>query len=1071
MTLKRLEYDHVYNLNVTMIYLLVAVTLLTGGYFAVNHTLRPVIHALETTVITLPDKRTSAARKAGLTIKTTWRKRLSSRGTMLYLQCRIDPVCNKGLRVKRVPYLGITLILLGLASGTAGFMINALLRRKRDQLDNAKWLAMNVYKHRELPKFTEGVRGEGGDLTDPVIVKVGYVIEQLPMPTNVNPNRPLMYKYLDLKPIGLTSKMLQEHVLVYGPTGTGKTSRVLMHFLLAFAKRGDAVVLPDFKFPQVREGFLEALVLFRRMGRPVYPVLPYSVGGVHIPLLDTLQTPQQAKAMAAIFMPSQEYGSSNADFYVFTQQIILGSVMRTVGGSATPTLAEVIRVMRLSLPEFGLWLQQSGDTEAISELARFLRLKDADWNQFITGILNALDPFSDDRVNRTFTSVPGKNFDPETFITQGGMLYIGIPTDKMRGKAGPAVMRVIDTYVTNELVRLRAMKSQTGPQVSIRMVYDEAPNIKRLQNLLASVSALRSLDFSFIFGLQNESQMEIEYTEALWKAITATVGTQIILPTGFKDDAAATLSRYLGDREVKIRVDNQSQGTGGLAESAISGKRGHSVVTQKRPLVTPSEIEEWPYFLGIFRTKGTLPPALLAMVPTHDPKPTFYGLDGRPFFVNNRDVYDEFTNIMDVMSEAERTEEVTRYINETVTPDDLNEHLPTTLTDLFNEWVRYAILDGTLFRRNGKTFQFRYDTVDISLRDGTAERVVRAFVRSGWFDPGDSVALTPADWDWVTVTEAGIGNLSPFVQAELKNVRYLTEYIHARKQLHLAASNLSGGILEARELLPVTAARQATLQLLTRTEPNATPKVLEAATELMMARFTRATVDSIEMVAIPLNFPFEHVVKRVLLEAERGGHLSAEDVTPRTDGRANLNRAIEHLERAERPDVETEPVAAAGAVETAQAPSVVPVTQLVVMETPDILPDEPEDLPFPVDLTAAIEQYTRQSGAAEHAASSKDHKDDQSIHQEVDLSKNHYVDISTSIEIDPPGPQAQPQPSPPPRRQRRPDLLTQNLQGHDTPAPSVPEPAHAHPDPSPPAPAPTDSDPADTDHVPFAPDW
>lgn len=898
--IKRLSNDHVYNTNATLLVALLTLALGIGGYFSVQFTLRPVVTALETTVVNLPFPNPATDRERATTVQTTWRKRLSARGIPLYVQCRLTSSCERSLRQKPVPYLGMGLILMTLMSACGTYMVNGLLRRKRDVLDNAKWLAMNEWKHPEILRFTQGEsRGKGKRrvITDPVIVNLGYVIEQQPMPTNVNPNRVISYKYHDLKMVGLTSKMLQEHVLVYGPTGTGKTSRVLMHFLMAFARRGDAVVLPDFKYPLVAEGFMQAIALFRRMGCNVWPVLPYSPGGYHIPVFDRIRTSQQGRDLAAILVPDLEYGVSNAEFWKQTQQIILGSVFRTVAASTTATFAEVIRIMRMPLEEFGQWLTQSGDSEAIDQLRRFSRMKDSDWNAFTTGILNGLEPFDDDSVNRTFTSVEGKNFDAETFVMQGGLLYHGIPTDMMRTKRGETIMRVFDTYMVNEFVRLRTMQEQTGKQRSIRLMYDEAPSIGRLRNVLKSVATLRAFDVAFIFGIQNESQMKINYGDDIWEAITANLATHIILPTGFKDEAAHTLSRYLGDREIRVVGGGRSQG----ADVTKPGGTRHSVTvgTQTRALVTPSEIEEWPYFLGILRTKGTLPPALLAMVPLHEPHPEYYGLDGRPFRINNQNLYEDYISIMDDLSLEDRTAEIMDYISETVTEDDLNKHLPTTLKDLFNEWIRFAIFDGTLFRRSNQTYNFMYRSVDASLRTGNAERVVRAFVQSGWLDPGRAIQDSPEDWESVEITAVGLANLSSFVQKELHNVRFLTEYIHKRKELHLRASELSGGFLESQELLPVEAAQEATQDLLRRQDPNLSPEQLKRATAALMKRFKRVRSGDMELVSIPLSFPFEHVTKKIILtvQGREDEDFSTEDpILPPS----LLDQAVEHLDDLER---------------------------------------------------------------------------------------------------------------------------------------------------------------------------
>ncbi len=937
--LKRLEHDPITNSTVVLILFVLALTFFGGGYYLTDRALKPVARALETTVVTLPDKSSSKARRERRTIKTTWAKKLNSKGAVLYAQCRMDTTCNAGLMVKPFPTAGLLVMLLGASTLGSGIGLSLYLRRKRDTLDDAKWLKVDPWKYPEISRYTEGEKDSAGNVTDPVIVPLGYVVEQAPMPDNAAPERPLMYKYHGMKPIGLTSKMLQEHVLVYGPTGTGKTSRALMHFVLAFARRGDAVVILDFKFPKLNGGFMQTIALFRRFGLPTYPVLPFTRGGFNVPVFDYIQTVQDGRDLAAILVPTPEYKESGGDFYKLTQQIILGAVFKVVAGSVTPNFKEVSRIMNQTQPAFENWLNGTGDAVAIEQLSRFMAEK-RDWNGFVTGIINALEAFEDDRVSETFTSVPGRNFDPEKFVKDGGLVYWGIPSDKMRTPRGEVITRVFDNWLTNQIVRLRNEVSRTGPQRSVRLVYDEAPSIGKLRNVLRSVGTLRDSDICLIFGIQNEDQMEITYDEKIWAAITKNLATRLIFPTGFQDDAARTLSGYLGEREIRVR-NNSISGTTSLNPEPGSVRRGRTYTVQKRPLATPSEISEWPYFLAILQTKGTLPPALLATVPFHEPRPSFFGLDGRQFVVNNQALHDDWYNIMEHLSDEERQAEIDEYIAETLNGEDQMPAGTLTLKDVFNDWIRFAIVDGATFRRSGKFFEFRYPSLHLSLKDHTAQRAVRAFLMSSWIEPGRGIEDSPEDWDWVRITELGAAVLGTYAKKELENIRFASAYIAERKRLEEAAPDLGARYEEAREVLPVEAAENATMDMLRRFDGLLTKAELAAVTEKIMAKFTPVPGQP-ELVSIPLSLPFEVLVPRLISQV-RGRDESQEltwddrlgEPDPRPDQTVPAAPAPAEAEPQES-DPQDAPVAVAPTAPASPAP----VTPALPV-TPSPAPDAP----------------------------------------------------------------------------------------------------------------------------------
>lgn len=843
--IRRLKYNGQFNASAMLFFWSVGLFLLSVGYLLIDYRIRPVVNALSTVII--QNKGASQSPK-----NTTWAHYFDSEGLVLYIRCRLNNICDAGLNKKYWPTFGVVIFCAGMAFLFFGFLIGLLRYKRQDYLDDARWLSASIDQYPEVQRYIEGDKNENGVIFDPMIVKLGYVIEPRHRSTDQNPNRPLSYRYRNLKYIGLNQKVLNEHVLIYGATGTGKTSRILIHFLWAFAKGQHAVVLPDFKYPEMAGGFLEIICLFKRLGRNVFIFLPYEKAGIRIPIFDDIQTTQDGRDLAALLIQEEEYSSSDSAFYKQTQQYILGAVLKAVADSPVPNFKEVVRIMQMGLTAFQGWLNSTGDQEAISQLARFMELRKGEWLSFTTGILNALEVFDDDRVATAFSSDPKYNLDVEHFVVNGGLLYIGVGADKMRLPRGKTITKILDNWLTNRIVTLRTQKHRTGPQCGVRLMYDEFFGLGKLRLVAESSAVFRSVEISMILGIQNISQMELLYTPKQWKAISDNLGTHIVLPTGLQDESAESLSKYLGEREIFVKNKSKS----------ADGTRHESVAKRTRRLVNATEISNWPYYLGIVKTKGTLPPALIAMMPTFDPRPTFNGLDGRRFSINNEDVHEEWQSLMGSLSLDERYQEVRQYIEELAPAQEMFASL--TLKDIFNEWIRFAILDGAAFRKTGMTFSLRYATLHDSLRNREALPAIRAFINHGWIDPGQNVIDSPELWRWVMITSVGMDVLGRYAVQELNNIRFTAVYIQERKRLQEGSPFIGAGYEEAREIIPQTAARHATMEVLQSIQVGLNHAQLKHAVDLLMEHFPVVQKESIVMVAIPLALPFEQLVLEII---------------------------------------------------------------------------------------------------------------------------------------------------------------------------------------------------------------
>lgn len=881
--MSRLAYDRALNANVMTAFMVLGVVSLGTGGYLYHRSVAPVASALQTVKIPRADGTAKA-----------WGEIFPGQGVGLYARCRLDARCRQDLRYNPpftpLLWFGGLGILLLFGAG----MTSAMLHRSRDQLDTARILKMNYLLHPSAQELSEGKKDAKGVITDPVVTHFGFVIEERSKPNKANPNAPIQYEYANLKKIGVTSKLLHEHMMVYGPTGSGKTSRALMPLLMGFAERGDATVVVDFKFPDIREGLMETVSLFARQGLPVWSVVPYEPMGNTIPLFDYIRNHRDGRDLAAVLMPVDEYKQQSNEFYVFTQHRILGSIMKVVADSLTPNWAEVVRICKQPHEQMEEWINQNADATAKADVARVLKDQKLTFGGFMAGILNAIEPFEDPMVARTFASVEATNFSVREFIETGGLLYLGFNSSEMRSKRGEILMRIINDWLVSQVLLIRADEAVTGNfGKDVRLIYDEAGNLGKLRWLLKDITTVRSKRISFILGIQNEEHMELVYGKDQWLAVVQNIGTHLTLPSGLKDEAARKLSQNLGEREIIMEGNSTMKTPGGILLTGPAGgglRFGNSTSTSKRALFTPSQITEWPAFLGIYRTKGNLPPAVLATLPVYDPQPVYYGLDGRKFTLDNRELVARWKNAMGDLSIPERAEEIFGVLGK----GSGKEADILTARDVLTEWVENLVADGVQFTRKAEgVYRLNYHHFDGEMRGPEGVRAMTTFITSGWVKVDRGAEEFPDEWEWIELTPAGLAEIGAYGERALQASTYTARYVAERKRLDRATPG-AASFEEAREILPKQAARNITEQLIRYKDPHMEREVYERATDLMMENFDTVAIGTEIMSSIRMSMRFEPLLQRAMEAAqaefglggdgEDGGGEMADDFFARGDG-------------------------------------------------------------------------------------------------------------------------------------------------------------------------------------------
>lgn len=881
--LKRVQTEPIYNTNAIALLFLSALVLLGLSYGVASLEVRPATQLIHDVPVTI----------MGHT--KTWAQEMGSKSTgyLLYLDCVYDVNCKKALKLRPVTYFAYALwFLTGLIFFVA-FVFALMAPKVRDKMADAKWLKADPSMYPEVLDYLMPLPSDKAGMArlatlsevDRPLVPIGQIIEQVGGPDLENPQRQATYRYKNLRTMWLSSKMLQEHLVVQGATGTGKTSRFLNHLLQAFAERGDAVVVPDFKFPDPT-GLMHVISLFTAYNRPVYAAMPYDDRSIRIPVLSSLNSIQEARLFAETLMPTDAYTKQAGEYYQLAQQEILAIYMFHVAKQRPEirTMKEVIRLTNMGSEAALEWAISCGDKEAQDTFTRILTDDKKAWGGYITGIRNALAPFMDDRIARMFTEKEGQNFDPYEFVEKGGLFFIGLPTDLMRSRHGRTVMRVIDTWTMNSILMVRRERTEKNMPKgkSVRFVYDEASQIGRMMNMLENSAANRGQDISMIFGIQDRVQMEVVYGESIWAAIDANIGTQVLFPTGVRDTAAERLSKWLGERELFPPSRSRSYRTGTGLPGTMQGK-SESYSIRTVPLASPQVISEWPKFIAIVRTKGTLPQALCAMLPTFDPKPSYYGLDNKSFTLDNTEAYTRWTDVMGRMSDTERRDEVMAILDDLLPPADDTVRLVDTLTEEYGLWMQAVTQEGVDVRpapggnnrdrEDGGKYQINYLSFPTPSEQRTTIDVrnpqhIRDYVREGWLAIPPQQLEDSETWEWITVTKAGMQELAKDLARELENARYNLAYIRVRRMLE-RTGNVTGVRHEAaREVLPLAQAVDTTKQLLREIKVLG-DETLDLAVELVFNRFSFEQAKTGEqLVAIPLTTRFDQLLPKAVKDAE-----------------------------------------------------------------------------------------------------------------------------------------------------------------------------------------------------------
>jgi type IV secretion system protein VirD4 len=376
--------------------------------------------------------------------------------------------------------------------------------------------------------------------------------------------------------IALSEQRQQEHVLITGTTGKGKTANILVPGLLREDGRRSLFIL-DVKHEQVR--LTAGAVAERHTLWVVAPDDPAQSVGYNP--LACIQSFEDAVDFGRCWV--QNTGWAREPFYNDIAISLIAGVALHL--RATEPAAPLSRLADLLVTQpFGKLY-----AELVKSLAR--PVKDAVAPQLhqlakdeqlrgsvMTGLANRLLLLQSDAV-RQVTSQHTVDF--VHMVEQPTALYLAIPADaasRLKPLSACLLMQMFSTWL-----RLAAHSPQGRLSRQVVCYLDEFGNAGTIPQMGEHITMLRSVNVALILAVQNFAQLTLHYGMETAKTIRDNASTHVVL-RGIGQDEAEFYSRRIGMTTVKSRSQH----------AISSGERRQGELESARALITPDEIRTLP---------------------------------------------------------------------------------------------------------------------------------------------------------------------------------------------------------------------------------------------------------------------------------------------------------------------------------------------------------------------------------------------------------------------------------------------------------------------------------------------
>lgn len=333
-------------------------------------------------------------------------------------------------------------------------------------------------------------------------------------------------------PIGLPDGVVARHVALVGPTGAGKTTSIIVPWMVAALRAGWSVVAVDVKGD-----------LLQRLDR--------EHGGAMSGLTAeySYKTPQTSRhwnwlseldsdraidnAVAAVM--GREAPKGVDPFYYDQDCMILRGMLEIVAASRNPATLTTSKILAMLKDQRRLdqLLQRTGSQQARDRLRGLVANDPGDYLKRITGVTTKLDALARGSIEAVTSS---SDFHVQQLLDNPILLSIVAPSQDGQ------MAEMFSSLLINQILYRAYERFSAHQGVPVLLVLDEAPQIANRIDIEQILSVARAAGVAVLFALQDAAQFKDENQRSVLFANSGTV----ICTDGVSPTTARLMSERIG---------------------------------------------------------------------------------------------------------------------------------------------------------------------------------------------------------------------------------------------------------------------------------------------------------------------------------------------------------------------------------------------------------------------------------------------------------------------------------------------------------------------------------------------
>lgn len=401
------------------------------------------------------------------------------------------------------------------------------------------------------------------------------------------------------------------HVAIFAGTGGGKTTRIIKPSLIADAEDGVSVLMVDPKWPDPQGGYSDLLAVYEAKGYDMQVFCPFNEHTMHLPLLSSIKTREDAVGLATMIVPRQD-GNENSEGSQFYKNLERRLLLFLIQGALLEnnySMASLYQRLEAGPTALRTWMKTLPDESLKNALEAFLELRQDALIGVMQGLMSSLEIFTDPRLDAATQASPHgwKNLNPSALVEKKAALYVGIPNYLILRGEGKLLLSLFFRHIMNGLMAIAEKSGGTLPR-HVAVYIDEFAHIGRIDDAANWFGTMRSYKIGFTVAMQNRAQLELVYGTLAAKALSGGNFQHLItFPSSLTGDDKEYISDLLG--EVTVRETSNSRSRHHIFELP------RKTVTEKlvpRALVSREEMNSWPEDVGILDPHGAPPTKIIA---------------------------------------------------------------------------------------------------------------------------------------------------------------------------------------------------------------------------------------------------------------------------------------------------------------------------------------------------------------------------------------------------------------------------------------------------------------------------